>query len=1316
MREKRHRLYTRRLYNDLFLGMTSNPTIERCGRYELVELVSRGRFTDLYRARARGVEGFEKEVAVKRLRREWSERPALAEAFVRHSRLALSLVHVNIVQLIDVGSSGATLYQAKEWVKGFSTRQMLDRASELGVLIEWPAAVALVAEVARGLDYAHRRRDAKMRPLNIVHGGVRPENILVSAEGEIKLTDTGLTAVWELAERDAGIHVPVVSRYAPPEPERNIAGDVYACGLVLAEVLLASVGLTPTPDRWARLREGNVGDLMGALPDLPEDVLSLLERLLEVDPRARLMDTAELFEELNAVLYQSQSGTGAQALASWLEKISVKDPVVRAGLPETFVDEPSAAHNIFALLGKDTDAELSVPVTPRPSQRPFGDIRRTVVLALAVPASEFDAARSSSIGLDAPVDASLAGSFRLASQRYGLRRLENEPSGLFVSVADEKPNARHIERAASCALSVLDAARHRDGSPEARLVMVEIEHEWASGTLVGGKLSDAAMEKVLALLGLAGLGEIAVDRDLTAALSPWFSYQSRDSHLVLERRSTSGALGTRWMGRKSELSRFRDECLLASQHGLRLISVVGAEGSGKTRFLREAMRRIRKRAPGVSAYFVSFAGATQLAPREGVAALFRSLLGVRESDDLITIDSKLARLRALGLSEVDQLELRRLAGMGPEVAADEGTARALAHLLRALCRDGLTVVFMDAAENLDELSFGLFGQLVGELGKATLALVFASRDGRRIARLGERDAFTIELGDLGVADVGDLSCAMFGAERAEPELVSNVVEMTAGRPLLLVEYLSALRAAGALNLDGGTLSLDASRAAELPRTFQDRSKRRFLALSDDERRVLQVAATMGERFSCDQVSHVLGADANDVEATLEGLVRGRWLIPDENAEYEFPHGSYRKTVEASLPLGSQAVLHKQVGAALEASAPQPTSAMCTRIAWHLKEAHDFQGAAGWLIRASDKLEQEASHSLAFSSLCEALGLLQKSRTAASEEICELYFRIGQAAYRSRRLEEGMVFVKEAYGLAESRGDEGWIARFALQQGRLLVNAGQLEEGRRWLARAAELTFAVREPALRRDVALASAEASTRLGLPREAVEYLREALSLSRGFGDGPVQLRCLLPLCLAYASTGENERARETLSDANALLGEHSDPFSQTEVEKARGLVAYCFGELETAQSAFERALALARDFSFPREEAVSGHNLGETLVRQKDYPRAFAVVRASQELCVEHGYAALYAANQRLLGYLEALEHDADAGRQMIEESLRFADEHGMRWDAIQARHTLARLFTRQGRKDEARQSLLDARKLALEVGDRASEREIEHDLLAL
>jgi serine/threonine-protein kinase len=263
---------------------------------------------DVWRAEVTGAAGVVKEVALKLVRGEHGERSDFVRMFVEEARLASRLGHANVVQVFEFDRVDGRYYIAMELVRGRDLGRVVERARERGVRLGLPRAVHLGVEVARGLSYAHRVAEGG-RPLGIVHRDVSPHNVLVSFEGEVKLTDFGIARAMHRAGLTEPGTIKGKAAYMAPEQARGEAvdagADVFSLGVVLWELCAG---------RRLFARDGDVATLEAVLSSAPvsppsawnEEVPPALDRAilgaLERDRARRTSSAQELGTALAAVL------------------------------------------------------------------------------------------------------------------------------------------------------------------------------------------------------------------------------------------------------------------------------------------------------------------------------------------------------------------------------------------------------------------------------------------------------------------------------------------------------------------------------------------------------------------------------------------------------------------------------------------------------------------------------------------------------------------------------------------------------------------------------------------------------------------------------------------------------------------------------------------------------------------------------------------------------------------------------------------------------------------------------------------------------
>ncbi|MBP9208195.1 MAG: serine/threonine protein kinase [Kofleriaceae bacterium] len=254
-------------------------------RYRILRRLGQGGMAEVFEAELVGELGFVRKVAIKRLLGDAAAEPGIAERFLDEARIASRLHHANLVAVLDLGLLDGLPFHLLELVDGVNAAQLQQRA---GGTLPLPVALAVVGEVARGLDHAHHACDGAGLPLGIVHRDVKPSNVMVSWTGDVKLSDFGIAVARDrAAQTEAGL-VPGTSGYMAPE--QRLRGqldgrtDVFALGLTLHALLTGASPMADVAVEIAALE----GTELPLDPDLPDDVRALIAGAVRVDRRARL--------------------------------------------------------------------------------------------------------------------------------------------------------------------------------------------------------------------------------------------------------------------------------------------------------------------------------------------------------------------------------------------------------------------------------------------------------------------------------------------------------------------------------------------------------------------------------------------------------------------------------------------------------------------------------------------------------------------------------------------------------------------------------------------------------------------------------------------------------------------------------------------------------------------------------------------------------------------------------------------------------------------------------------------------------------------
>jgi eukaryotic-like serine/threonine-protein kinase len=160
--------------------------MDAIGKYRIVKRLAVGGMGEIFLARERGVAGLERLVVVKRMLPEMLERADSVALFIDEARIVAHLAHPNIVQIYELGQDGEAYFIAMEYVPGQNLARICERATKATTRpLTRRLAAHIVAELAHGLDFAHRASDLDGKPLSIVHRDVSPHNLLLSVHGDV---------------------------------------------------------------------------------------------------------------------------------------------------------------------------------------------------------------------------------------------------------------------------------------------------------------------------------------------------------------------------------------------------------------------------------------------------------------------------------------------------------------------------------------------------------------------------------------------------------------------------------------------------------------------------------------------------------------------------------------------------------------------------------------------------------------------------------------------------------------------------------------------------------------------------------------------------------------------------------------------------------------------------------------------------------------------------------------------------------------------------------------------------------------------------
>jgi tetratricopeptide (TPR) repeat protein len=1320
---------------------------ETFGRYRLLERIGEGGMAEVWKAKSFGVEGFEKVLVLKRILPGLAQHPKFVDMFVHEAKLAVRLSHANIVQVFDLGRveqppGPPSYFIAMEYVPGLDLASVLSACRRAKVVMPASMAAFVATEVAKALDHAHRRRDEASRPLGIVHRDISPQNILISWEGEVKVTDFGIAKAKDsiTTSTDTDMRLGRIRgklAYMSPEQARGerIDGrsDLFSLGTVLYEMLTGqNPFLAPSTFETARrLQACEFPPLALARPDAPGPLVEIVARLLTAKPEDRFPDAGRLHEELLGYFFSSEQRSGANDVAELMTRfrearthgeleagvlvqeqtganertpVEVPQPLIAQGAL------PGGASGGGALAGGGDKAEPGSRARPAD----IGERREVTALVLLFPEGEREGsasdAREGREGREGSERRAgpATDRARIVLARYGALVIEREPTHIAALFGLGDADGQDTDAAARAALVIL---RAKGGAA------------MSAGVHVGRILVDAAgvpiRDERLASL-IAGAQALARATNGRVTVSPLAARILRSTFGTEElpgagRTAPEGGrvvttlrppadVGSRFVGRTEELRRLGTILAAATRRQAQLILLVGDNGIGKTRLLAETERRLSRGNYNVGFYMASCPRNGAESPWSGMTSMLQVLCGIHEGDDEERIRSVLPRLRALGLQEeAAHAVLGQLGAASSEHLSKTpqgiGTAlkAAFFKMVQSLCDDRVHCFAWDDAHSMDESTAEAILATAARPapGGAGLRAVFlfSTRDKLPQAVAAWPDLHTISLAQLSEEDSAKLISARVDARILPPELIDFCRERAGGHPLFLEELIKELIDSGAISLLNGIVKTRLEGAVAVPRTLRALIASRVSRLDPKDRIVVQAAAILGDPVLIEVLAALLLQKASHVDRAVSSLAAREIFRITAPSQASFSSPMHAEIVLDAIPPEVRKELNAAAAEAYITVVGEDAVEHADRIAQHLYQAGDRDRAATFFARAALLKIRVRQFEPAIQHLTSALDLADYDKRAPGElvlwfgTLADVVSRVRQAADLPRVAARVLRRV-DGGGSLEQR----IIAR--VDAARALSSVHLFQEASKRLDEA--LPLAEPHEDLLKKALSALVEMAARAGDFTQANRAADKLLAM--GELTSP---RVLIGIAQARAATGDTAAALAALDRAEEL-GDSGDPIAASEREKQRVLVHLYSKDFRAAVEASARAVELARSAGLRFETAAALHNLGDARRRLGDLTRAYVALTESMEIAEAAGYERLISLNRVHLTYIDGLR-GSEGAVAMLKDLIRYADARGYFTDGLEGRYLLGALLLSKGDFTAAKVELEQVLGMALSFGNK-------------
>lgn len=295
--------------------------------YYLIERVAVGGMAEVFKGITYSDDNFERQMAVKRVLPHIAEDKEFIDMFIDEAKLVSQLQHPNIPQIYHLGKFEQLYFISMEFISGQDLRTLFDRARAQGIQLDLGFCAHVVMEICEALDYAHRKTNARLEPLNLIHRDISPQNIIVAYDGTVKLVDFGIAkATGQINQTQAGILKGKFS-YMSPEQARGYPidsrSDLFGLGAVLYEIITLERCFLGQSDfsTIERVRNTEYRAPRQIRRDIPVSLERIMRKALAKSPEQRFQSAADFQEALSHFVRRHQQQYSRDQVRSFMASI-----------------------------------------------------------------------------------------------------------------------------------------------------------------------------------------------------------------------------------------------------------------------------------------------------------------------------------------------------------------------------------------------------------------------------------------------------------------------------------------------------------------------------------------------------------------------------------------------------------------------------------------------------------------------------------------------------------------------------------------------------------------------------------------------------------------------------------------------------------------------------------------------------------------------------------------------------------------------------------------------------------------------------------
>ncbi len=1201
--------------------------MERFGKYELLAKLGQGGMAEVYLARATLAEGLQKLLTIKKIHPAFSENPHFVSMFKQEAKISTELNHPNIVQVFDFGKLGTSFFLAMEYVEGMDLMRLIKKGRRR---LPIGLAAYIVQQLAQGLDYAHKKKDSFGSHLGIVHRDVSPQNILVSFDGAVKITDFGI-AKARSHEEEKGV-VKGKFHYMAPEQalgqEVDARADIFSTGVVLYELVCGRTFFADVKGSKVldAIRSKEIPSPTEFREDIPDGLVDIIMRAVARNPEQRFGTGREMQTALVRFLYalhgETQEIYDAEALAEFLsEEIPEKDKVSAEALIRSYgsVSKPSSIA---------TQASLEIGVQ--------GDVLTDTKLVerkkIVVISGRFEGWES----FAAEVGKGKANRFLKELKRnaedvaYKLdARIKSfSESGvsfvLGVPISGENDSSRGIRLAGTLVESweqaIHDASRRlairfglARGQAEVKrghavgfeykllgkvadLSLLLAGHADPGGVVVGGGVRNGARhEWEFVEIGTTDFRGLAAEDGTESAVARSVKMYSVKGPKPRAERRGSLRGSDMLIGRDLELRGLKDAFRQVVMHRRsRVLAIVGEAGVGKRSLVdgflgdMEDEQNVVLRATAKQW--------EQNLPYSVIRDLCRDLFQVEDwatrKDLKEKIDLFVDRVfdgAGEDLKDIKEVFYLLMGAVPPAQLAlpadpehrQRRVGKALQSVLVQLARHKPLVVVLEEFHWADFQSRQLLRKFITSLPDRPILAIITSRPEDDLREMfGQGLVDPLYLQELGENESRQLVSLMFLDPKSVEPLINQILAKGGGNPYFLNAILESLVDQGICETsdgdpEGRLVWKKKDVTVTFPPTVEALVSARLDQLPAEERSVLRRASVLGRYFQAKNLSALV---EGGISKALESLVSRGLLVKEEDERYHFAKQVILDIAHQGLSSGDIKRLHKKV-ADLMSEREESIRGRAALIAWHNE-------LAGYLTEAG-----------------------------------KYYWYAAREARDLNGNKEAFHFLNKAAKLIDV-DDKSTLFEVHWKREKILGEWGRRKQQKQTIEELEKIASMMQETLYTAKVLSRWMNYFQVVSKPKDSLSIFNKAWEKAEKSGEIDLKAEILRLKARALNEVGENTAALEALRKARNLCSpeeQTTEPWGW--VWHIEGNVLLYVGDYRSAVAAYTKAREIYRRLGLRRQEGTILNNMGFISLNLGRFEEAIKYLKASSSIDVELG-----------------------------------------------------------------------------------------------